>query len=322
MTTPAKLAIAAVIVAALAAVVGYDLMYGKPKNAAGAADPAPRADSGLTIVQENPARATPADLIGEAERREAGAAATTAPAAAVDTERPAAAPAPSPNPVDPAPSNEEYVVQAGETLADIAERKYGDPNKWTIIAKANKGVNPNRMKIGTTLVLPSAAAPVPAEPVAVETPAAVEPAPADGSPRTYVIQAGDVLSKIAKKFYGTASAAAKIVEANPEVLKDADFLTVGAKIVLPEAPARAPVTVSTGEPGTAHTTAKVDPAATTGRTHAVARGESLWKIAAKHHGGQGVLAYMDRLVAANPDKLSSKETPLRTGWVLALPDPQ
>jgi len=222
----------------------------------------------------------------------------------------------------PAQCQAEYVVQAGETLADIAERKYGDQNKWTIIAKANRGVNPNRMKIGTKLVLPSEAAPVPSDAVAGEAVAPPEPPPADGSPRSYTIQAGDVLSKIAKRFYGTTSAAVRIQEANPEVLKDADFLTVGAKILLPEAPARTPVTVSTGEPGTSHTTARVDPAATTGRTHPVARGESLWKIAEKHHGGQGVLAYMDRLVAANSDKLSSKNTTLRTGWVLALPDPE
>ena len=52
----------------------------------------------------------------------------------------------------------------------------------------------------------------------------------------------------------------------------------------------------------------------------MARGDSLWKIAEKHHGGQGVLAFMDRLVAANPDKLASKNTPLRAGWVLAIPE--
>jgi nucleoid-associated protein YgaU len=173
-------------------------------------------------------------------------------------------------------------------------------------------VNPNKMRVGTKLVLPSQAATVSAEPVAVEE----TTAPADGTPRSYTIQAGDVLSKIAKRFYGSSSAASRIQEANPEALKDPDFLIVGTKIVLPDAPARAPVTVSTGEPGTAHTTAKVDPAVQTGRTHSVARGESLWKIAEKHHGGQGVLAYMDKLVAANPDKLVEEHAAC-TGWVLA-----
>lgn len=319
MTTTAKIAIAAVIVTALAAVIGYDLMYGKRKAQDPSSDTAPRTDGGL-IVQDATQRAAPADLIGEAERREAGAGAVTPPAAGPETERTAVPAAPIAPAVEPAPSNEDYVVQAGETLADIAERKYGDPNKWTIIAKANKSVNPNRMRVGTKLVLPSASAtanPVP-EPAVAETPA---PPATAGIPKSYTIQAGDVLSKIAKKFYGSASAATKIQEANPEVLKDADFLTVGATIVLPEA-APAPVTVSTGEPGTTHTTARVDPATATSRTHTVARGDSLWKIAEKHHGGVGVLAYMDKLVAANPDKLASKNTSLRAGWVLAIPDPE
>jgi nucleoid-associated protein YgaU len=315
MTTTAKLAIAAVIVAALAAVVGYDLMYGKPKSGGPSGDTAPKPDAGFLITHETQNSVSPADRIGDVERREVPVGVVPA-APAVETERTVVPLDPPAAPVQPPPSNEEYVVQDGETMANIAERKYGDPNKWTIIAKANRNVNPNRMRVGTKLVLPSESATVAPEPVAVETAA---PAPAEGRPASYTIQAGDVLSKIAKKFYGTSSAAALIQQANPDVLKDADFLTVGAKLMLPEAPARQPVTVSTGEPGTTHTTARVDPAVPTGRTHSVARGESLWKIAEKHHGGQGVLAYMDRLVEANPDKLASKNTPLRTGWVLAIP---
>lgn len=314
MTTPAKIAIAAVIVAALAAVVGYDLLYGKPKPGETSGGTTPQNESGLTILPASGSSA--AELIGDAEQREAGAGVRNVQAPAGGSELRETPAVPPPLPADPVPSNEEYVVQAGETLADIAERKYGDQSKWTIIAKANKSVNPNKMRIGTKLVLPSEAASVPVDPPPAETVST----PPESAPRSYTIQAGDVLSKIAKRFYGTSSAALRIQQANPEVLKDLDFLTVGATIVLPEAPARPPVTVTTGEPGTVHTTARVDPAVSTGRTHPVSHGDSLWKIAEKHHGGQGVLAYMDRLVAANPDKLASKNTTLRAGWVLALPD--
>ncbi|HTF56392.1 MAG TPA: LysM peptidoglycan-binding domain-containing protein [Planctomycetota bacterium] len=323
MTTKVKVAIAAVIVAAIGAVVGYDLM--QAKNRATTAETAPRDESGLTLVRETsnagtPAPETPANaaaVIGEADRRETG------PAGAPPTQpdRTAApAPVPAPLPVDPHPATEEYVVQAGETLAAIAEKKYGDQNKWTIIAKANPTVNPNKMKVGAKLVLPSPAATPNPAPEAAAAKAEPDPAPADGSPRTYTIQVGDSLSKIAKRFYGTTTAVAKIKEANVEALQDVDFLAVGLKLVLPEMPAKAPPTVTKGEPGTNHTTEKVDPQTPTGRTHTVARGESLWKIADKYHGGLGVLAFMDKLVAANPDKLSSKNTPLHVGWALAIPN--
>ncbi|HEY3226067.1 MAG TPA: LysM peptidoglycan-binding domain-containing protein [Planctomycetota bacterium] len=324
MTTKVKIAIAAVIVAAIGAVVGYDLMQAKNRNSA-AAEAATRDESGLTLVRESPnAGATTAEtppnaaaVIGEADRRETGPAGAP-PAPADRTATPA--PAPPPLPVDPHPATEEYVVQAGETLAAIAEKKYGDPNQWTIIAKANPTVNPNKMKVGAKLVLPSpAATPPPATEIAAAK-TELDPIPADGSPRTYTIQVGDSLSKIAKKFYGTTTAVAKIREANAEALQDVDFLAVGLKLVLPEMPARAPATVSTGEPGTKHTTEQVDPKTPTGRTHTVARGESLWKIAEKYHGGQGVLAYMDKLVSANPDKLASKNTTLQVGWALAIPN--
>jgi hypothetical protein len=143
MTTAAKIAIAAVIVAALAAVVGYDLLHGKPKN--GDPENAPKTESGLTtIFNDVLARPNPAEAIHAAEQREAGTAGTP-------IVEPAGSPAilPPPLPVDPVPSNEEYVVLSGDLLSDIAERKYGDPNKWTLIAKANPTVNPSKLRIGT-----------------------------------------------------------------------------------------------------------------------------------------------------------------------------
>ncbi len=49
----------------------------------------------------------------------------------------------------------------------------------------------------------------------------------------YVIQKGDTLSGIAKRFYGDANAYPRIFEANREVIKDADLIFPGQKIRIP-----------------------------------------------------------------------------------------
>jgi nucleoid-associated protein YgaU len=49
----------------------------------------------------------------------------------------------------------------------------------------------------------------------------------------YVIQKGDTLSALAKKYYGKASEYPRIFEANREVIKDPDLIFVGQKIRIP-----------------------------------------------------------------------------------------
>jgi nucleoid-associated protein YgaU len=50
----------------------------------------------------------------------------------------------------------------------------------------------------------------------------------------YTIEKGDTLSAIAKQFYGDANAYPRIVEANREVIKDADKIFPGQKIRIPK----------------------------------------------------------------------------------------
>lgn len=48
----------------------------------------------------------------------------------------------------------EYIVQQGEGLSAIAEKVYGDPNMWTVIAEANNLTSPNQIEIGMKLKIP------------------------------------------------------------------------------------------------------------------------------------------------------------------------
>ena len=62
-------------------------------------------------------------------------------------------------------------------------------------------------------------------------------APAGAAPaqaRTYVVVAGDSLSKIAKKFYGNANAWKKIFDANTDRVKNPDVIQPGWTLKIPE----------------------------------------------------------------------------------------
>lgn len=47
-----------------------------------------------------------------------------------------------------------HVLKKGETLRKLADRYYGEPAKWRLIAKANKIKNPDKLKVGAKLRIP------------------------------------------------------------------------------------------------------------------------------------------------------------------------
>ena len=82
------------------------------------------------------------------------------------------------------------------------------------------------------------------KPVAAPQPQARPQAPASNTPkqapkpaaptqRDYVIQSGDSLSKIARRFYGNANDWQKIYEANKTTIKDPNLIHPGQKIIIP-----------------------------------------------------------------------------------------
>ncbi|MEA3459079.1 MAG: LysM peptidoglycan-binding domain-containing protein [Chloroflexota bacterium] len=121
-----------------------------------------------------------------------------------------------------------YTVRWGDTLSRIAKR-FG--TTVDAIASANGLADPNYIRAGQTLFIPG-----------------VSPPP---SPGTYIVQPGDTLYSIAKR-YGTTVAA--ICQANH--IFNPDYIQVGWKLIIPG-----------GEP--------IPPS----RTYIVKPGDTLWAIA-------------------------------------------
>ena len=53
-------------------------------------------------------------------------------------------------------TNKTYVVKPGDTLEGIAKEILGDRGKWTVIARANRIENPNKLEVGARLQIPAA----------------------------------------------------------------------------------------------------------------------------------------------------------------------
>jgi nucleoid-associated protein YgaU len=81
-----------------------------------------------------------------------------------------------------------------------------------------------------------AAAPA-AEPASAPAEIAADPvaeAPTPAEERFHVVERGDTLGAIAKKFYGKAGAYMKIFEANRDILDDPDKIKPGQKLRIPD----------------------------------------------------------------------------------------
>lgn len=59
-----------------------------------------------------------------------------------------------PEPLPPAPVARTYTVRKGDTLWSIAQREYGDGQKWRDISAANPSLDPKKMAVGQQITLP------------------------------------------------------------------------------------------------------------------------------------------------------------------------
>jgi LysM repeat protein len=145
---------------------------------------------------------------------------------------PAAAPVPTAAAKPTAGSSVYHVVKLGDTLDKVA-RAYG--TSAAAIIAANGIRNPDLIWVGQKLLIsgskqPGAPAPKPT--------AKPKPQPAPATQQIYVVQAGDTLGQIAKR-YGTTVAA--IVAAND--LPSANNIGVGQRLIMSKGGGSAPATV-------------------------------------------------------------------------------
>jgi len=134
-----------------------------------------------------------------------------------------------------------YTVKAGDTLWVIAQNFYNDGTKWKIIHEANRAKisNPNNLKVGTTLVIPSAGG---ATTVRYPTnqPTPLTPTYETLEPKSgtyYTVRKGDSLWKLARKFYNDSTKTNLIFEANRDKLATPETtLKPGWKLFIPTAP--------------------------------------------------------------------------------------
>jgi nucleoid-associated protein YgaU len=116
-----------------------------------------------------------------------------------------------------------YVVQAGDSLWDIAEAKYNDGYKWSDIAEANQLSNPGLIEKGQKLVIPQILATDIEEEIVV-----VEKENAE-----YVVSTNDNLWNIAVSRYSDGYQWINIWNANRDILNSPDQLEIGMVLVLP-----------------------------------------------------------------------------------------
>ena len=130
----------------------------------------------------------------------------------------------------PVRNRSQSVDEAQEATRDEGKVRYKRPLSQDSVAVKNEPITTTEDK-----VKPTAPAPPDAN---RETKANVPKSVKPDLPKIYVVQAGDNLAKIAQKFYGTEIGnktlnVKRIFEANRRLLKSADDIDVGQKLIIP-----------------------------------------------------------------------------------------
>ena len=122
-----------------------------------------------------------------------------------------------------------HLVEAGDTLSEIAELYYGESRQWGRLTRANPGLQASGLTVGIEIVVPPPSADD--DTVAAQAPTVRQaPIPRPGGPH-HVVGPGETLSTISRLHYGRQAMWRKIAEANPTI--DARSLRPGTVLVIP-----------------------------------------------------------------------------------------
>jgi len=160
-----------------------------------------------------------------------------------------------------------YTVAAGDTLGSIAA-KFG--TTADAIAQLNHMADPNALVVGQQLQIPGAQS-------------AGTTTTTTSSTTTYVVQAGDTLASIAKRFGTTVNQLAQLNN-----LTDPNIIILGQKLIVPSGTGATSTPAASTTPG--H-----------GQTYTVQSGDTLMKIARKF--GVTVQQLQTANKITNPDRI-------------------
>lgn len=136
--------------------------------------------------------------------------------------------------------------------------------------------------------------------------------------RRYEVKKGETMGEIAMRELGSVNDLDLILEVNEGMR--ADRVRAGDEIWLPSKAAADQRRSEKQAAASAQVKPEVERAApTTGRSHEVGSGDSLWRIAERYYGREGAGDGVKRIVVAN-SKLTDENTVLRLGWVLSIPE--